>query len=111
MEKPLPVGKQLSRPSETLVCGRQCNVSGDRIAKIPENTFLYTEKEYGVFRVPVSFPLIGDPKTGMINSGIQYRSQVKMERWLATRLYWQRLWGAIYDENRRGNLLAGISAP
>ena len=48
--------------------------SGDGIHKIPANTYLHTLKEYEDFEFRCLFKLTGDPKTGMINSGIQYRS-------------------------------------
>jgi hypothetical protein len=82
--------------------------SGDRIAKIPENTFLYTEKEYGDFEFRCLFRLSGDPKTGMINSGIQYRSQVKNGEMVGYQAdIGKGYWGDIYDENRRGKLIGG----
>ena len=49
-------------------------MAGNGIDKIQENTYLYTEKEYDDFEFRTLFRLTGDPETGMINSGIQYRS-------------------------------------
>src|SRR5690606_34145020 len=50
---------------------------GDGIRKIPENTYLHTTKVYKDFELRCLFRLTGDPDTGLINSGIQYRSIIK----------------------------------
>jgi hypothetical protein len=83
-------------------------ITGDRMAKIPENNYLYTEKEYGDFEFRCLFRLSGDPKTGMINSGIQYRSQVKNGLMVGYQAdIGNGYWGDIYDEHRRGKLIGG----
>ncbi len=51
-------------------------IGGDGINNIPVNAYLHTEKEFGDFEFRCLFRLSGDPGTGMINSGIQYRSQI-----------------------------------
>jgi hypothetical protein len=83
-------------------------ITGDKMAKIPENNYLYTEKEYGDFEFRCLFRLSGDPKTGMINSGIQYRSQVKDGLMVGYQAdIGNGYWGDIYDEHRRGKLIGG----
>ena len=82
--------------------------SGDKINKIPENTYLYTDKEYGDFEFRCLFRLSGDQKTGMINSGIQYRSFVQDGKMIGYQADIGRgYWGDIYDEHRRGKLIGG----
>ena len=81
-------------------------VAGDGINKIPENTYLHTIKEYKNFEFRCLFKLTGDESTGMINSGIQYRSV--LER--GTSVGYQAdigngYWGDIYDEHRREKLV------
>lgn len=81
---------------------------GDGVRKIPTNTYLQTEKEYGDFEFRCLFRLSGDEKTGMINSGIQYRSKVingEMVGYQAD--IGNGYWGDIYDEHRRGKLVGG----
>ena len=82
--------------------------SGDGIHKIPANTYLHTLKEYEDFEFRCLFKLTGDPKTGMINSGIQYRSVLEK----GTIVGYQAdigdgYWGDIYDEHRRAKLVGG----
>ncbi|HEV7351249.1 DUF1080 domain-containing protein [Telluribacter sp.] len=82
--------------------------SGDGVSKIPENTYLYTTKEYGDFEFRCLFRLSGDPATGMINSGIQYRSLVKEGKMIGYQAdIGNGYWGDIYDEHRRGKLVGG----
>jgi hypothetical protein len=81
---------------------------GDGINKIPANTYLQTTQEYGDFEFRCLFRLSGDPKTGLINSGIQYRSNVvggKIVGYQAD--IGNGYWGDIYDEHRRGKLVGG----
>src|SRR5690606_33419708 len=52
-------------------------VAGDGKSTIPENNYLYTEGEYENFEFRCLFRLTGDHATGMINSGIQYRSFIE----------------------------------
>jgi hypothetical protein len=81
---------------------------GDGITKIPENTYLYTENEYGDFEFRCLFRLSGDPSTGMINSGIQYRSKVQGGKMIGYQAdIGNGYWGDIYDEHRRGKLCEG----
>jgi hypothetical protein len=81
---------------------------GDGVNKIPANTFLYTSKEYEDFEFRCLFRLTGDPNTGMINSGIQYRSSVKNGDMIGYQAdIGDGYWGDIYDEHRRGKLAGG----
>ncbi len=82
--------------------------SGDGVNKIPDNTYLHTIKEYGDFEFRCLFKLSGDPKTGMINSGIQYRSVLEGGKILGYQAdIGSGYWGDIYDEHRRGKLVGG----
>lgn len=86
-------------------------VCGDGIAHIPKNTYLHTQKEYHNFELTCLFKITGDPSTGLINSGIQYRSQVvdgKMIGYQAD--IGDGYWGDLYDEHRRGLLAGGQRA-
>ena len=85
-------------------------ITGDNDGKkVPTNTYLITEKEYGDFEFRYKFRISGDHKTGLINSGIQYRSFIskkgKMTGYQAD--IGKGYWGDIYDEHRRGKLIKG----
>lgn len=76
--------------------------------KVPTNTYLITEKEYGDFEFRCKFRISGDHKTGLINSGIQYRSFVKNGKITGYQAdIGRKYWGDIYDEHRRGKLVSG----
>ncbi|WP_460965694.1 3-keto-disaccharide hydrolase [Spirosoma litoris] len=82
--------------------------SGDGVKKIPENTYLHTIKEYGDFEFRCLFRLSGDPKTGMINSGIQYRSILEGGKIVGYQAdIGNGYWGDLYDEHRREKLVSG----
>jgi Domain of Unknown Function (DUF1080) len=82
--------------------------SGDGLSKIPDNTYLHTTREYGDFEFRCLFRLSGDPKTGLINSGIQYRSIVEGGKMVGYQAdIGNGYWGDIYDEHRRGKLVGG----
>jgi hypothetical protein len=83
-------------------------VGGDSKKKIPVNSYIVSEKSYKNFEFRCLFKLTGDPSTGMINSGIQYRSELKngdMTGYQAD--IGEGYWGDIYDEHRRGKLVSG----
>lgn len=81
---------------------------GDGSTKIPANTFLHTTKEYEDFEFRCLFRLTGDPETGLINSGIQYRSIVEEGHMIGYQAdIGNGYWGDIYDERRRGKLVDG----
>ena len=84
-------------------------VAGDEETKIPDNFFLFTKDTYADFEFHCQFRLTGDPDTGLINSGIQFRSE-KLENGHA-RGYQADIgdpewWGCIYDEHRRNKIIA-----
>jgi hypothetical protein len=80
--------------------------NGDQ--KVPTNTYLATEKTYGDFEFRCEFRITGDHKTGLINSGIQYRSLIKDKKITGYQADIGRgYWGDIYDEHRRGKLVGG----
>lgn len=81
---------------------------GDGINNIPKNTYLQTEKEFQDFEFRCLFRLSGDPATGLINSGIQYRSNVVNGLIVGYQAdIGNGYWGDIYDEHRRGKLVGG----
>lgn len=83
-------------------------VAGDGKNTIPENNYLYTEGEYKNFEFRCLFRLTGDHATGMINSGIQYRSFIEGENMVGYQADIGRgFWGDIYDEHRRALLVSG----
>ncbi|OYW26759.1 MAG: hypothetical protein B7Z47_07305 [Chthoniobacter sp. 12-60-6] len=47
---------------------------GSTTEKIKENHFICTKKNYQNFELKLKIKVSGDPKTGMLNSGIQIRS-------------------------------------
>ena len=83
--------------------------SGDLKEKIPSNFFLFTEKSYADFEFRCQFRLTGDSATGLINSGIQFRS-VHLDNGHASGYQADigddEWWGCIYDEHRRNKVIA-----
>lgn len=83
--------------------------------KMPTNTYLATNKNYQNFEFTCQFRLSGDHATGLINSGLQYRSIMqKTPNKPGTHhiIGYQAdigkgYWGDVYDEHRRGKLLKG----
>ena len=83
-------------------------VAGDGVNTVPDNNYLYTEKEYEDFEFRCLFRLTGDHATGMINSGIQYRSFIEGDNMVGYQADIGRgFWGDIYDEHRRAKLVSG----
>jgi len=81
---------------------------GDGIINIPNNTYLRTTESYGDFEFRTLFRLTGDHSTGLINSGIQYRSVIEGDNIIGYQAdIGKGYWGDIYDEHRRGKLLGG----
>ena len=81
---------------------------GDGVTKIPTNTYLHTTKSYGDFEFRALFRLTGDHSTGLINSGIQYRSIIRDNKIIGYQAdIGKGYWGDIYDEHRRAKLLGG----
>lgn len=83
-------------------------VGGDAKNKIPANNYLVSEKAYQNFEFRCLFKLTGDPSTGLVNSGIQYRSELKNNDMIGYQAdIGNGYWGDIYDEHRRGKLVSG----
>lgn len=74
--------------------------------KMPTNTYLATENNYKNFEFRCLFRLSGDPKTGLINSGLQYRSAIRGTKIIGYQAdIGKGYWGDIYDEHRRNKAL------
>ncbi len=87
-----------------------CIVGGSLETKVPRNEFLATTKSYSNFILRLKFKLLGDPKKGFVNSGVQIRSQRipnnhEMIGYQAD-IGDPTWWGCIYDESRRRKVLA-----
>ncbi|HEY6170139.1 MAG TPA: family 16 glycoside hydrolase, partial [Verrucomicrobiae bacterium] len=89
-------------------------VGGNGDAKMPHNDFLATVKSFHNFDLRVKLRLTGDPKTGMINSGVQIRS-VRVPGGHEMSGYqvdygvgWH---GKLYDESRRNKVIADSTDP
>jgi hypothetical protein len=87
-----------------------CIVGGSLTKKVPRNQFLATKRSYKNFELRLKFKLLGDPKKGFVNSGVQIRSQrvpndTEMIGYQAD-LGDPNWWGSIYDESRRNKVLA-----
>ncbi len=84
--------------------------AGSPDKKQPRNEFLSTKDSYGDFELHLKFKLEGDPKTGFVNSGVQFRSERhpdghEMIGYQAD-IGDPKYWGALYDESRRKKMLA-----
>jgi hypothetical protein len=87
-----------------------CFVGGSLEKKVPRNEFLASTKNYANFVLRLKFKLLGDPKKGFVNSGVQIRSQRipnnhEMIGYQAD-IGDPSWWGCIYDESRRNKVLA-----
>jgi len=83
-------------------------VAGNGRDKIPRNTFIFSKESFRDFEFRCEFKLTGDPKTGMINSGIQFRSERMgngQPKGYQADMGDPAWWGGIYDEHRRNKLL------
>ena len=78
--------------------------AGSLEKKFPRNEFVSTEKSYANFELTLKIKCSGDPKTGLINSGIQIRSARLPNGSVAGyQIDCGAGWfGKIYDEHRRG---------
>ena len=75
---------------------------------ITANTYLQTEQTYGDFEFRCLFRLSGDHSTGLVNSGIQYRSNVVNGVIVGYQAdIGKGYWGDLYDEHRRAKLVGG----
>ncbi|MFK7850961.1 MAG: PVC-type heme-binding CxxCH protein [Akkermansiaceae bacterium] len=84
-------------------------VGGSKTEKIKKNHFVSTERSFSNFELNLKIRCSGDPKTGLINSGIQIRS-VPYDGYTHMSGYqvdcgngW---FGKIYDEGRRNKVIA-----
>lgn len=81
---------------------------GDGVQKIPVNTYLHTIESYGDFEFRSLFRISGNHDTGLINSGIQYRSIIEGDKIIGYQAdIGKGYWGDIYDEHRRAKLVGG----
>ena len=87
-----------------------CIVGGTLAAKVKQNEFLATTRNYTNFVLKVKFKLLGDSKKDFVNSGVQIRSQRRAGD--SEMIGYQcdlgdpTWWGSIYDESRRNKLMA-----
>ena len=83
--------------------------AGSADKKQPRNEFLSTKDSYGDFELHLKLKLEGDPKTGFVNSGVQFRSERHPNGY--EMIGYQadagdpKYWGALYDESRRKKML------
>ncbi|SFB53469.1 3-keto-disaccharide hydrolase [Algoriphagus aquimarinus] len=81
---------------------------GDGTINIPTNTYLRTTESFIDFEFRALFRLTGDHSTGLINSGIQYRSLIEGNTIIGYQAdIGKGYWGDIYDEHRRAKLIGG----
>ena len=81
---------------------------GDGIINIPTNTYLRTTDSYEDFEFRALFRITGNHETGLINSGIQYRSIIEGDKIIGYQAdIGKGYWGDIYDEHRRAKLVSG----
>ena len=87
-----------------------CLTGGDEAHKIPHNDFLCTKRSFSNFVLKLKIKLTGDPKSGMINSGVQIRTQRNPTGHEVCGYqcdYGEPSWYAgIYDEGRRNKFIA-----
>lgn len=88
---------------------------GSATEKIPRNFFLATTRSFQNFDLRLQLKLTGDPKTGMINSGVQIRSLRVPDN---TEMSGYQVdagagyWGTLYDESRRNKTISPpVDAP
>lgn len=82
---------------------------GSTTEKIPRNFFLATTRSFQNFDLRLKIKLTGDPKGGLINSGVQIRSlrvptSTEMSGYQVDA--GARYWGTLYDESRRNKGIA-----
>jgi putative heme-binding domain-containing protein len=87
---------------------------GSTTEKVPRNFFLATERSFQNFELRLKIKLTGDPKTGMINSGVQIRSlrvpnDTEMSGYQVDA--GDGWWGKLYDESRRNKVIAVPADP
>ncbi|MDB4265253.1 DUF1080 domain-containing protein [bacterium] len=74
--------------------------------KMSQSSYLFSEKKYDHFEFRCQFKLTGDPKTGLINSGIQFRSRNDdgQAAGYQADIGDPDSWGSIFEEQGRGLL-------
>ena len=83
-----------------------CITGGSTTEKIPRNTFIRTQRSFQNFELKLKIRCSGDPKTGMINSGIQIRSLPDGDAMCGYQIDCGAGWfGKIYDEHRRNQVI------
>jgi putative membrane-bound dehydrogenase-like protein len=83
-----------------------CITGGSTTQKIPKNFFIQTERSFQNFELKLRIQCSGDPKTGLINSGIQIRSVSDGEAMSGYQIDCGAGWfGKIYDEHRRNRVI------
>jgi putative heme-binding domain-containing protein len=79
---------------------------GSTTEKIKKNDFISTRKSYSNFELKLKIKVSGDPKTGLINSGIQIRSLRDGGAMSGYQIDCGAGWfGKIYDEHRRNKVI------
>ncbi|WP_395717887.1 PVC-type heme-binding CxxCH protein [Prosthecobacter sp.] len=79
---------------------------GSTTEKIKKNDFISTKKSYQNFELKLKIKVSGDPKTGLINSGIQIRSVRGGSAMSGYQVDCGAGWfGKIYDEHRRNKVI------
>lgn len=79
---------------------------GSTTEKIKKNDFISTKKSYQNFELKLKIKVSGDPKTGLINSGIQIRSVREGTAMSGYQIDCGAGWfGKIYDEHRRNKVI------
>lgn len=83
-----------------------CITGGSTTNKIPRNFFISTKKSFQNFELKLKIKCSGDPKTGLINSGIQIRSVRDGAAMSGYQVDCGAGWfGKIYDEHRRNKVI------
>ena len=79
---------------------------GSTTEKIKKNDFISTKKSYQNFELKLKIKVSGDPKTGLINSGIQIHSVRDGSAMSGYQVDCGAGWfGKIYDEHRRNKVI------
>ncbi len=79
---------------------------GSTTEKIKKNDFISTKQSYMNFELKLKIKVSGDPKTGMLNSGIQIRSVREGSAMSGYQVDCGAGWfGKIYDEHRRNKVI------
>ncbi len=83
-----------------------CITGGSTTEKIPKNFFIRTQRSFQNFELKLKIKCSGDPKTGMINSGIQIHSLPDGGAMSGYQIDCGAGWfGKIYDEHRRNKVI------